>query len=90
MLRHRKTCKSNLENHFDDKEKKLKHDIEYQKRLLIQDFQNLNLEKVAKEIKGLSNYKIKQNLIEYISLAENYMLQNSKGSSNLNMEGFVN
>lgn len=87
MLRHKKTCKSNIENHFAQKEKKVKEDIEYQRKLLIQDFKKLNLEKVAQEISGLSNSKIKQNLIEYISIAKSIINKDNRGNSSVNLEG---
>ena len=67
MLRHRKTCKLNVENHFDNIDRNKQNNIELQKQLLIKDFQNLSLDVVSKKIQKISDKKVKDSLIEYFS-----------------------
>ena len=67
MLRHKKNCKNDIDNHFDYRDRKEKEDLILQKKLLIKEFKNLNLKQVKKEIKSMSNNKIKSMLLEFVS-----------------------
>jgi hypothetical protein len=85
MLRHRKTCKINVENYYDKKERDEKNDIEIQKQLLIKDFKNLSLEVVKRKIEQISDPKERESIREY--LANDLMLLNKTDKHSLNPEG---
>jgi hypothetical protein len=86
MLRHKKNCKNNIDNHFDYKDRKNQEDLILQKKLLIKEFKNLNLKEMRKEIKSMSNPKIKSMLMEFVSNEQ----RSSKNSKNPTADTHVN
>ena len=67
MLRHKKNCKNNIENHFDYQDRKKQEELIIQKKLLIKEFKNLNIREVKKEIKNMSNADFKSMIKEVLN-----------------------